>query len=430
MRSSLFRNEVLSARQAEWLGSIRAQAPRPGWLFFGFALSAMASVLALLVCGHYTRHEQVGGVLVPSGGLLTIMPVDAGVVERVLVKEGDRVRAGQSLVEISGEQGSAALGDTHAAIEMQLQLKRDRLKADLVEQQSLAQLRQMDLFARRAALKSQIEQLDGQIAIQIQRASGARALYTEWSKYVASGVISKFQVLQQNDVALQNEAQVMQLQAQHFQLKQQAEELRGMLSQLPASSAVSKNDTDRQMAEVAQSLAENAVRREAVLRATADGTVVTVLVHPGQAVTSQQSVLTVLPNTSTLIAELWVPPESIGFVRKGEAVVIRYQAYPYQKFGQYRGYVSEVSRSAVSAAEISRLIGQDSKEPRFRVRVALDSQHVLVYEQNEPLKPGMTLDADILLDRRRLIEWVLEPLSGFAARMRGRAVADRGHGDG
>ena len=430
MRSGFFREEVLLARQAGWLGSIHVQAPKPGWIFFAFALFVTTAIVVLLTCTHYTRHEQVGGVLVPNHGLLNVRPVDAGVIERILVKEGDVVQAGQPLIEISGEQGSASLGDTHAAIEAQLRLKHDRLQSNQAEERNLNALRQQDLQARLSSLKSQLAELDGQIAIQVERAESAKALYTEWSKYVGSGIVSKLQVLQQNDLALENQAQVLQLRAQHFQVEQQAEALRGEIAQLPANSASKQNDTDRQLADVAQSLAQNAVQRSAVLRATADGTVSTVLVHAGQAIEPGQSMLTILPDRSVLVAELWVPPQSIGFVEKGEPVILRYQAYPYQKFGQHKGQIHEVSRSAVSPAEISRLLGQNVTEPRFRVRVTLDSQKVLAYSRNELLKPGMTLEADILLDRRRLIEWILEPITGFSARLQGQAVTDEVHAGG
>lgn len=422
MSAGLFRKEVLAAHQNEWLGSIRLQPPRLGWPFFGLGLVATAAILWLLIGSHYTRHEQVDGTLVPSSGLLTVTPVASGIVTRVLVREGDKVHAGQPLVEISGEQDSAALGDTHAAIATQLQFKRNRLQADLDEQQHLAGLQKEDLHSRLTLLHGQIAQMDQQIALQQQRADSALALYEQWSKLGNNGVVSKLQLLQQHDTALQNLVQLKQLKGQSFQLRQQSEQLQGQLDQLPETTSSKRNDTERQLADVAQSLSQNAAQRAVLLRASTDGTVANVLIHPGQAVTAQQSLMAVLPAKSELLAELWVPTKAVGFITPGERVVMRYQAYPYQKFGQHFGRVSDVSRSALSAAEVSRLLGQDIKEPRYRVQVALDSQNVLAYGRAEALKPGMTLDADVLLDRRRLIEWVLQPLSGFTRSLQGNAA--------
>jgi len=425
-RMSLFRQEVMEAQRGEWLGTIRLQSPRPGWIFFGLGMLAILAILALLTGGHYTRHEQVDGTLVPSGGLLTLKPATSGIVTRLLVREGDSVRAGQPLLEISEEQDSVSLGDTHAAIATQLQIKRSRLQADIQEQLQLAGLQEQDLRSRLTLLYGQIVQMGEQIAIQQQRADSAMGLYQQWSKLGNTGVISKLQLLQQHDTALQNLVQIKELRGQEFQLQQQAEQLRGELAELPTTAESKRNETEQQLADVAQSMAQNAVQRAVLLKAPADGTVANFLVHPGQDVSAQQSLMTVLPTQSNLLAELWVPSKAIGFIHPGEKVVMRYQAFPYQKFGQHIGLVRTVSRSATPADEVSRLLGQDIKEPRYRVEVDLDRQSVLAYGQIETLRPGMTLDADVLLDRRRLIEWVLEPLDGFANLLHGNTTAMRG----
>lgn len=137
MFADVFREEVLLAQRGEWLGSIRLPAPRPGWIFFGFGLLAIVAILALLVGEHYTRHEQDAGTLVPTSGLLALTPIVPDIVTHVLVHDGDLVRAGQRLLEISGAQDSASLGDTQFAIAAQLQVKRSRLQADLNDQQNL-----------------------------------------------------------------------------------------------------------------------------------------------------------------------------------------------------------------------------------------------------------------------------------------------------
>lgn len=414
MPSRLFREEVFAARHDGWLGSIRLQSPRPGWIFFGFGLLSVVAIFGLLIGGHYTKREQVNGALVPSAGLLTITPLTSGTLTRVLVREGDKVYRGQPLLEISGEQDSAEFGGMHATIAAQLQIKNDRLLEDLNEQRHLAELQEQDLRRRLGFLREQISNLGQQMALQEQRARSAMALYEQWSKMGSGGVVSKLQLLQQHDAALQNQIGVRALAGQKAALQQQAAQLLSELTQLPATTAAKSNDTTRQLADVAQSLFQNAVQSAVVLRAPTEGTVADILVYAGQAVTPQQSLMTVLPANSQLLAELWVPTHAIGFVRKGESIVIRYAAYPYQKFGQHLGHVWDVSRSAISPADQSRLLGQEITEPRYRVQVALNKQSVLVYGREEALKPGMILQADILLDRRRLIESIMEPLSGFA----------------
>lgn len=90
----------------------------------------------------------------------------------------------------------------------------------------------------------------------------------------------------------------------------------------------------------------------------------------------------------------------------GDRVLLRYQAYPYQKFGHYGGKVIRVSRSAITPTTANG----ESADPYYRVLVALDQQSITAYGKQETLRPGMRLDADILDERRKLYEWVLEPL--------------------
>ena len=127
--------------------------------------------------------------------------------------------------------------------------------------------------------------------------------------------------------------------------------------------------------------------------------------------------LSILPAGSQLEAQLLVPSSAIGFVEPGNRVVLRYQAYPYQKFGQQYGKVVQVSRSALSPAEAASLLGQNIATPLYRVLVKLDHQSIDAYGKTEALKPGMALEADILLDRRSLWQWVFEPLYGLRERL-------------
>lgn len=110
-----------------------------------------------------------------------------------------------------------------------------------------------------------------------------------------------------------------------------------------------------------------------------------------------------------------VPSAAIGFVKPGDRVLLRYQAYPYQKFGSHEGKVLRVSRSATP---LPNSAGANS-EPMYRVLVSLHQQSVQAYGHPEALLPGMRLEADVMGERRRLFEWVLEPLYSVTGRTGG-----------
>jgi membrane fusion protein len=97
-------------------------------------------------------------------------------------------------------------------------------------------------------------------------------------------------------------------------------------------------------------------------------------------------------------------------------VRVRFPAFPYQKFGSQRARVVSVSRSAVAPSEPGFAPPDGGREPLYRIRVALEAQAVSAYGHAEPLQAGMLAEADVLVDRRRVIEWVLEPLYSLAGR--------------
>lgn len=416
MRSELFRHEVLEARAHEPLGTIRLAPPHFGWTFSLGGLASIVLIALLLAFGRYTRHETVQGRLVPNNGLLPVIAARPGIVVRTMCAIGARVSAGQALVEISGEQDSASLGDMNAGVIAQLNVKAAKLKSDLGEQARLSQAQKQDLRTRVGILESRIEQMNSQIALQKERASGAQSLYEQFVRIGDTGVVSKLQILQQHDAALASQTEVKQSTQQALDLEQQLAQLKNQLSALPFTLQMQRNDIERQLADVNQSLSVSEAGRAIVLRAPTDGTITNLLVHTGQPVAAQQLLLDVLPKDSQLQAELWVPSRVVGQIATGDVIVLRYEAYPYEKFGQKAGRIREVSRSPLSSAELYALLGHKYNEPRYRVLVDLDSQVVRANGRNEPLLPGISLQGDILLESRRLISWIVQPLYGLAPR--------------
>lgn len=95
-------------------------------------------------------------------------------------------------------------------------------------------------------------------------------------------------------------------------------------------------------------------------------------------------------------------------MHSGQELRILYDAFPYQKFGAYRGHIISVSHAIVTGAETSGPIVL--KEPVYRVTAALDREDIDAYGQKIALQPDMLLKADVLLERRSLMSWLLDPL--------------------
>ncbi|GAB2569635.1 HlyD family efflux transporter periplasmic adaptor subunit [Dyella jejuensis] len=409
----MFRKEVIEAQRKAWLEDVRIDPPRTGWFYACLGLTAIAALTALLFFAQFQRRQKASGFLVPNTGLINIVPSSPGIVTKVLVSQGDEVTSGQPLVEISGASISAEQGDTQERINEQLQIRKSRLEEDSKKQAELSALRKENLESTAASLRDQIAQAKKQAKLQRERFESANATYEQWLKAENSGLVSRVQVSQQHESALQDMAEYEQLISQVLQLQQQLDDSQVQITQEPLSLDVKRNDITRELAQVNQEIAQNAAQNKIILRSTTAGTVANLLAHTGQTVSSNQLLLTLLPAGAFLRAELWVPTSSVGLLHSDESVLLRYRAFPYEKFGAHRGRVLSVSESAVSPEDLTKVAGGEISSPSYLIEVALDKQYVNAYGQDERLRAGMAVDADILLGSRRLIDWILDPLYGF-----------------
>ena len=170
-----------------------------------------------------------------------------------------------------------------------------------------------------------------------------------------------------------------------------------------------QNDlVSRQISEIKENLSQVEARRETVIRAPMAGVVTNLAVNRGQSIAADGALATVLPKGSGLHAELLVPTRAIGFVTKGAEVVIRYDAFPYERFGQYKGKITDIGRNVWTQGE--RIGPMAAREPVYRVDVELERQNVAALGQEFQLRPGMLVNADLLLERRTILEWMFEPV--------------------
>src|SRR6185369_2276300 len=112
---------------------------------------------------------------------------------------------------------------------------------------------------------------------------------------------------------------------------------------------------ERDLASLAQESAENEARQHVVVRAPQDGVVTALLAEPGQWVTPSVTLASLVPQGAQLQAHLFAPSSAAGFLRPNQTVLLRYQAFPYQKFGHQEGQVLQVSRTPLQSAELATL---------------------------------------------------------------------------
>jgi len=411
MTNALFRKEVLEARSNQWLGGISLVQPLRGWIFAGVVAGAALIVLLFLFFGDYTRRSRVSGQLVPSAGLVTIMAPSPGVMARLSIEEGERVEEGQALAIISvsralasGEDASVALGD--ALRRREAGVKRE---ANSRDEMLAAQAKGIEQQLRLARVElSDIEQ---EATIRDEQMRLARETLERYRRLSSDRYVSELQLQQQEQEALEQVAARKALERQASAIRRSIAQLEQTLAELPAQRETQRALAEQELAAIAEKMVQSEIGAEILVKASTAGVVASRSVETGQAVQAGQPLLTLLPEGSDLQARLLVPSRAIGFIDPGDTVLLRYQAFPHQKFGHHSGTVKQISRSALAPSEVATLLGSNqASEPFYRVRVVLEKQSIMAYGNPEPLRPGMLVEADILGERRKLYEWVLEPL--------------------
>lgn len=416
--ANLFRREVLDSRQREWLGTVQLTRPVPLWVATGFVLIVAVTVFSFLWIGEYTRKARVTGYLVPDRGVIRLVAPQAATVLESHVSEGKRVRQGDVLFVLAVGQSSLS-GDTQAAVEASLATRQQSLRGSAAQQSELEAARLGALDRRTDAMQRELASMAAEEALQRQRQQLAEQALAQFQAYRADNFVSDAQVRTKSEELFGVKAQVLALERQRAAHLREIAALQAERRELPMRARAAQGEIDRDLALVAQQSAENAARQRIVVRAPQDGTISAVVVEPGQSVATAGAMASLIPSDTRLQAQLFAPSSAIGFVRPDQAVMLRYQAFPYQKFGHQRGRVVQVSRAPLQSNELAGmpLPGAGSGEPLYRITVSLDRQDVAAYGAAQALAPGMQLDADVVLDRRRLIEWIFEPVLGIASRV-------------
>lgn len=392
----LFRPEVIAERQTQWLGTVLLEPRISQSIFTSIAMMAGIAVLALMLFGSYTSKAHINGWLVPQQGLARIVAPQSGVVTRIQVQEGMSVTKGTALLTLSGEIRSEALGAAKQEVARQVLNRRD----NLVKTESV--------------LKSQLDQeaidLRQRLEVQRSRVRLSEITLARHRLLLAAKLIPLPRVEQAEQEFLNNQATLLALEA--------------TMRELPFKRQTQLAEVERNIALAEQELAEAEARREIVITAPHDGIVTAIQAEPGSSAQPNVPLMSIVPTGSVLQAQLFAPSRAIGFVHPGQRVLLRYQAYPYQKYGSYVGMVSSVSRTAISPSEMTQqLSGLTSlhagNEPLYRITVALERQTATAYGQAIALQPGMQLEADVMIETRSLIEWVFDPLFTLTGKWRG-----------
>jgi membrane fusion protein len=418
----LFRRQSLQSQREVLHGPVTAAMPPGAWAAAAFGFT---SVLALALAGWLVEVPQRAnavGVLMPPDGFVRLVAPIAGRVTGLRAAEGQQVDSGQLLIAITADGESAGADSVAVAKRRSLIMERS--------------LRREIAGKERQSMRRRVAEIDRQISLttaQLGRAHREAGLHDGRNTLLArrlerllalagNGNVSEAELEEEQLALLQSRAAT---EAHHRQLTAIEQERDGLYRQRNAlhdeealvgmEQAIAREQLERQLAD-----AEALVGRE--LRAPRAGIVARIMVRPGQAVKSGQTLATLYRDASGLEAWLYVPSASAGSLQAGQAVELQFDAYPHQVFGTQPAIIASVSAIALLPSEIDVPFAVPG--PVFEVRARLVDEKTIedgAVTDRRPwsLAAGTAVRAELVHERYRLYEWLLR-----LRRERSRAAAD------
>jgi hemolysin D len=436
--------------------------PSPVGRAVGLTIILIAVAAIAWAClGKVDIIATASGRIIPQGKTKIVQPADTGIVTAIHVADGDRVKTGDVLIELNSTQ---ALAD------------RDRFARDLLlARLNLARLRGLaetlpgtpgegrepdlvdppadaepdDLNLTRSAMRAQAANQNAKLSDLDQQIESKQAEAAEAAASVEKLQASLPMMAEQEELLRQMSDQKIGSKLEWFQINQQLieqqQEIGVLAHRREAAEAAQRALREQREAEATQyqmsilseldkvrtqvsefeaELAKSEQRlRQGVLRAPIDGTVQQLAVHTiGGVVTPAESLLAVVPTDGSLVVEAAVQNKDVGFIRAGQNVRVKIEAFNFTLYGLIEGKVLDVTRDAVNRPANDK--GGTGRDPNsgdgvaaegeggavYLARIALSENSMMTENGKVELTPGMTVTAEIQTGERRLIQFLLSPL--------------------
>jgi membrane fusion protein len=411
---TLFRGEVTEHRKSRLHGEVVLSQPLSTRVMVGalFAIIAIAGTWVSL--GTYSRIETVPGILITDIPSAKVVATQPGVVTELRAAEGQLVKAGDRLAVINLDRRAAA-GETVASRGLDALEARRRLTQSQVGLSSRRTAAETGRLATViAAAEDQAVSLREQIALQEQVVASNQNLYDQIAKVVERGFVSKVEFERRRQTLINSQQQLAGLRQQLSARMADAAQARAQIASLSVESAQGVSEIQSNLQAMAQQQAQLEGEQGYIVTAPISGRVTALQTATGRTANPSVPLMVIVPDKSQLKAELYAPTRAIGFVKPGQETRILYDAFPYQRFGSFGGKVQSVSRIVIDPRESE--VPLKLEEAVYRVTVALDGQAVAAYGDKVPLQPGMTLQANIVLERQSFLSWLLQPLNAVLKR--------------
>ncbi|ACA18136.1 HlyD family secretion protein [Methylobacterium sp. 4-46] len=385
--------------------------------------ATVCATLGGLWFGRFAQTESVRGVVAATGGFVRLDAPRAGVVSRLAVTQGDRVAAGSPVYAL--RLGAATAGGesvAEAEIRNLLQTRRTQEAEAAAAEAFIAQATR-----QQKAIESDQSRfyagLDAQSRQVAAAADKSRAIVRRVSAYVKEGYATRDVLEARERTTYDYERQLAEIELRRLEYQRQDTERRRAYETLVATKQSQKAAARSQIESIDSRIA--ALRTESALeiQAPSAGTVLALGAKVGDSVRSGQLVAAIGDPAAAPLIVVEAPSRAVGLAKVGQRVILKYDAFPYKTFGIHHGTITYISEAAVRAPVTEGLPPEAGLDPRpvpmqsaYRIEIRPDRADVDAYGEKVPLKIGATLSVDIVVERRRLIDWATDPIRALRGR--------------
>lgn len=399
--------------------------------FFGLLT---ATIVAALWLGTFSRQETVRGYVTTASGLTRVVAPRAGVVTRVAVAEGQIIEAGQVILSVEPGQ-LASDGALMSDVERRgLSRRRDVLVDELERIETFLAAIEEDKAKVDRDARAVLDALDREEAKVREALAAEEDRVAKIGRLVKQGLATRDRVEVYVRAARDLSRQLSDLAVRRTQThRERTERLAAIDAQINAKTN-QRTQFKGELADVEARVDLTRTQNRVDVIAPRGGRVAALPATLGATLTDGQLVAAIAdPGADDLVVRLHAPAGAIGLAEPGQRVVLKYDAFPYKSFGIQRGTILSVAAAPSDdpdsfanalpmpggAAGGSAGAMEAKFAPRqttFLVTVKPDGATIRAYGVERPIQLGSTLTADIIVERRRLIDWILDPILAMQGR--------------
>ncbi|WP_438423799.1 HlyD family secretion protein [Aquimarina macrocephali] len=415
MSSSLFRKEAIQSNTQRLLGDVLLIRPMSFWIFTGAITLIVIIVGFFLAFGTFARREMVTGYLVPDKGLVRVYAPFNGIIDQKHSTDGQEVSKGQNLLEVTTERGTKDSVSINQQLITRLEEQKINLEQRIVDETLVLDSEGSRLSVILANHKNEYYQINQQLQSQKEQVQLAKKQWDTYKKLRVKGLVSEDDLSSKRSIYFSARASLNATKRLQINKKTEIANIRKQQEQSPLRKSTRLKELQNQLAQKEERLIELKNSHSYMVKAPVNGRITSTQVNIGQNVSSAVPILTIIPENTTLYAELFLPSRAIGFIKKNQRVLLRYDAFPYQRYGLYQGKIVQIAEAVIGPNEVT--IPIPMQEPVYRIKVALDVQTINAYGKKMPLQSGMSVAADIILEERSLGQWLLEPIYSLKGKL-------------